>query len=143
MPPPRDRSDPASDIAAAILILAQSGHAGGIRVAEALAACRTGQGLMEALGAAPGYWQAHRLRKRDNAFRDLAMQLPSQKTRPLAVAALDVVTRYRASAAWECDQRAGHRPDGRNGLAFDILTSGAPLPDVEHLRKCVLRGIGV
>jgi hypothetical protein len=86
------------------------------------------------LGRAPGWRAAWRLRRRDEAFRRLGLQFPNLSDRALAVEVTKVVNRYETSAAWRCDRDSGHRPDGINGLCFDVLISGG-LPGLERLRK--------
>jgi hypothetical protein len=127
--------DPMADIAAAVRLLAQSGDAGALRVAAALEAWRSSAEitLEEALGRAPGWRAGWRLRRRDEAALRMALQFPNLSDRALAVKVDDVVNRYETSA-WRRDRVSGHRPDGVNGLAFDILIHGG-LPGIEHLRK--------
>jgi hypothetical protein len=127
--------DPMADLAAAGRLLARSGDAAALRVATALEEWRSSAEitLEEALGRAPGWRAAWRLRRRDEAALRMALQFPNLSDRALAVRVTKVVSRYETSA-WRRDRVSGHRPDGVNGLAFDILIHGG-LPGVEHLRR--------
>jgi hypothetical protein len=129
--------DPMADLAAAMRLLAQSGDAAALRFAAALDAWRssTTLSLEEALGRAPGWRAAWRLRRRDEAFRRLGLQFPNLSDRALAVKVIKAVNRYGRSAAWRRDRDSGHRPDGIDGLCFDVLITHGPLPGIELLRK--------
>jgi hypothetical protein len=64
----------------------------------------------------------------------IALQFANLSARALADEVHKVVNRYETGAAWRRDRDSGHRPDGDNGLAFDVLIHGE-LPSCEHLRK--------
>src|SRR5260370_3883802 len=130
--------DPMADIVAEVRLLAESGDPAALAVAGGLDAWRRSGAiwLEEALGRAPGWRVAWRLRRRDEALRRLALQFPDLSGRALAAELHRVVTRYGA-CAWRRDRDSGHRPDGVNGLAFDALIHGA-MQRCQHLRKTVL-----
>jgi hypothetical protein len=106
-------------------------------VAWAIDAWLSGGGdFAEALGLAPGWHAALRQRGRDAALRELATRyFPGlcgrRLARELVAAGLDYETR-----GWPRDRDDGRRPDGADGLLYDVLTLG-PMPAAEMLRKCI------
>jgi hypothetical protein len=129
--PPRD---PIAAIGRAIVVLAQTGDPDVVWLAEGLMQwCRSRTILFEeALGYAPGIRGATMQRTRDNALGELARLFPGLSGRPLEKKVRLLVEEY-ASTRWPADDAARHRPDGRDGLCFDLLSNGA-LPCADHLR---------
>src|SRR5260370_35176216 len=105
--------DPMADIAAAVRPLAESGDPAALRVAAALDPWRRSDAisLEEALGRAPGWRVAWRLRRRDEALRRLALQFPDLSGRPLAAERPPLVAPSRAGARGR--DRASGPPPGR------------------------------
>jgi hypothetical protein len=130
MPPP----DPMTAIGRAVQILAESGEPEAALVAEALDRWRRSRTiLMEtALGYAPGLRVVEYQRNRDRALAALARLFPGLSGRPLEKKVRLLVEEY-VSTRWPADDAARHRPDGRDGLCFDVLSNGA-LPCADHLR---------
>jgi hypothetical protein len=137
MPP----QSPMEDIGVAIAVLAASDNAAAARVGEALDAWRRSRIILfeEALGYAPGIRGATMQRTRDNALGELARLFPGLSGRPLEKEVRRVVEEYELTR-WAADDAARHRPDGRDGLCFDILSNGA-LPCADHLRA-LLAAVG-
>jgi hypothetical protein len=106
-------------------------------VAWAIDAWLSGGGdFAEALGLAPGWHSALRQRQRDEALRELATRhFPGLCGRPGARAMVAAATDYE-TRRWPRDRAAGRRPDGADGLLFDVLTLGR-IPAEEMLRKCI------
>jgi hypothetical protein len=84
---------------------------------------------------APGWHSAMRQRQRDAALEELARaHFASLRGDPRARAMVAAATDYEARR-WPRDRAAGRRPDGRDGLFFDVLSVGR-MPGREMLRKC-------
>ena len=88
-----------------------------------------------ALGLAPGWHSALRQRQRDATLRDLAQYFPGLCGRALAKAIATAASDYE-TRRWSRDRTARRRPDGKDGLLFDLLTMGR-MPTEETLRKCI------
>jgi hypothetical protein len=128
------------DVATAIAVLVQSGDPVAVRVAEGLtvwARSRTIT-LEQALGYAPGLRAVVHQRHRDDALRRLARRFLGLSGRAMAEEVHLAVSRYETSS-WPRDRAHGHRPDGRAGDCYDVLSAG-DLPGREHLRRAVLVG---
>jgi hypothetical protein len=125
---------PLEDVAALIRAGAESGDPAAVRAAEALDRWRRARTitLEEALGGANGLRAAEYQRNRDRALAALAQLFPSLSGRPLEKRVRRVVEEYEATR-WAADDAARHRPDGPDGLCFDLLCNGA-LPCAGHLR---------
>jgi hypothetical protein len=131
--------DPMSAIGRAVQILAENGDPDATWVGEALDRWRRSRTILfeEALGYAPGLRAAEYQRNRDRALAALAQLFPGLSGRPLEKKVRRVVEEYEASR-WAADDAARHRPDGRDGLCFDVLCNGA-LPCADHLRALLAR----
>jgi hypothetical protein len=136
MPPP---PSPMEDIAALIRAGAESGEPAAVRAAEALDRWRRSRTMLfeEALGYALGLRAAEYQRIRDGALGELARLFPKLSGRPLEKQVRRVVEDYEATR-WAADDAARHRPDGVDGLCFDLLFNGG-LPCAGHLRALLLR----
>jgi hypothetical protein len=123
-----------ADLAHAIATLAATGAPEDARVAEALDRWRRSRTITfeEALGYAPGIRGATMQRTRDAALAALARLFPGLSGRPLEKKVRLAVEEYEITR-WAADDAARHRPDGRDGLCFDLLSSGG-LPCAGHLR---------
>lgn len=88
-----------------------------------------------ALGLAPGWHSALRQRQRDAALRELTRYFPDLCGRRLAKAITDAASDYE-TRRWPRDRTDRRRPDGKDGLFFDLLTLGR-MPTEETLRKCI------
>jgi hypothetical protein len=121
-------------IGRAVRILAESGDPEAALVAEALDAWRRSRtiSLEAALGGANGLRAAEYQRNRDRALAALAQLFPGLSGRPLEKEVRRVVGEYEITR-WAADDAARHRPDGLDGLCFDLLSSGG-LPCAGHLR---------
>lgn len=106
------------------------------RVAEAIDLwLAEGGDFATALGMAPGWHSALRLRERDAALRELAMvHFAALRGDPRAKAMVAAAADYEAWR-WPSDRASRRRPDGRDGLFFDVLSHGR-MPGREMLRKC-------
>jgi hypothetical protein len=87
------------------------------------------------LGLAPGWHSALRQRQRDAALRDLTGYFPDLCGRRLAKALADAASDYEGRR-WPRDRADRRRPDGMDGLIYDVLTLGR-MPTEETLRKCI------
>jgi hypothetical protein len=86
-----------------------------------------------ALGLASGWREVTSHQRRQRALEGLLATLPGLRC---AAAAREIAGALRTyeTGEWAADRRAGHRPDGRRGLAFDYLAAGGPTSE-ERLRK--------
>jgi hypothetical protein len=121
-------------IGRAVRILAESGDPEAVLVAEALDRWRRSRTITfeEALGYAPGIRGATMQRTRDSALSELTRLFPGLSGRALERRVREVVEEYEATR-WAADDAARHRPDGSDGLYFDLLSSGGR-PCAGHLR---------
>ena len=122
----------------AAVILAETGDPAAAFVAEALSLwLRDGGpelGIDQALGFAPGWRAAQARQRREQAIRDLARQWPTLGGRAAARAMVAHAATYESRGGWKRDCRLGHRPDGINGIIFDLLHLG-PMLGEESIRK--------
>jgi hypothetical protein len=127
--------DPMTAIARAVQILARDGSPEAVAVAAALEAWRRSRTILfeEALGYAPGIRGSTMQRTRDRAIGELARCFSPLAGRALERRVRRVVEEYEATR-WIADDAARHRPDGLDGLCFDLLSSGG-LPCADHLRR--------
>ncbi len=88
-----------------------------------------------ALGLAPGWHAALRQRHRDATLRSLVLYFPGLCGRGLAKAMAIAAADYE-SRRWPRDRADRRRPDGKDGLLFDLLMMGH-MPAEETLRKCI------
>lgn len=90
----------------------------------------------QALDLAPDWHEARRQRQRHAALQELAARhFVPLRGRARARAIVKAGTTY-ATSRWERDRKQGHRPDGMEGLFYDVLRTG-PIPTEETLRKCI------
>ncbi len=109
--------------------LFESSTPGDVRVARALQEMHdTGASFEAAFGLAPG-WRKHDAKScRDGALRQIAREYFSELDgRPLCRAILAAQRAYLAR--FKGDQQRGTRPEGLNGLIFDVMQKSAfPTP---------------
>jgi hypothetical protein len=133
--------DPLTRLGRVIALLARSGDPDAIWAAEALVGWRDGsESFEEVLGGAPGLRAAWHRRQWDRALGALAQRFPAARSaRALAAEVHPAVSRYEAGP-WLRDKAAGRRPDGINGLCYDLLSHGE-LPGEDRLRR-LLKSVG-
>jgi hypothetical protein len=130
----------AADIIAAIEILAQSGHAGAVRVAAGLRA-RLDSNVITfegALGKAPGWRAAWRRGQVARLLDSMAERYfrGLRYGRPLVNEVTNAAVAYQRRGGWRKDKKTGHRPDGVDGAIADVLRlNGGEFPSVATLRR--------
>lgn len=135
----RQMSSAVDELRDAARVLLELNHPAGARLARGLdRACR-GEALETALGLHGGWRHNDRVRRRNAALAVLVGYFPGKQGRALA-AAIDTAVRRYGATAWERDRIAQRRPDGRDGLVFDLLSLGG-LPSCDYLRR-VIKKVG-
>jgi hypothetical protein len=128
--------DPITALRRARDLLAEQGDADVVPVVWAIDGwIARGGDFAAALGMAPGWHSAARIRQRDAALRKLAAQYAPLRGRRLAAALVADAKRYETTR-WPGDCADQRRPDGLQGLFYDLLSHG-PMPAEETLRKCI------
>jgi hypothetical protein len=127
---------PINALRRASAVLLDSADPAAWRVAQAIDAwLNQGGDFASALGMATNWHSALRLRQRDAALRELALvHFASLRGDPRARAMVAAAADYEARR-WPRDRASWRRPDGRDGLFFDVLSQGR-MPGREMLRKC-------
>jgi hypothetical protein len=95
----------------------------------------TGGDFATALGLAPGWHSALRQWQRDATVGELARHFSGICGRPLARAMTAAAADYE-TRRWPRDRATRRRPDGMDGLFFDLLSMGG-IPSEHTLRKCI------
>jgi len=120
-------------------ILAESGDPQVVFVVEGLQWWLQNDGMTfdVALGLT-GAWRAEdRRRRRDRLIQRLALaHFGDSKGRARALAIAKAARRYRGTS-WPRDRHAGRRPDGLNGVIFEVLSLG-PFPSEPTLRRILV-----
>jgi hypothetical protein len=132
---PANKPDPLAAVAHAIRILAEHGGQDGAVVGEALQTWLAGnQSLEAALGGGGGMRSARRRAQRAAMLHELrARYYPTLKGRTLVHDVAVDGGRYEAGA-WLRHRKSLHRPDGRDGLFFDVLWCCDEFPSEASLR---------
>jgi hypothetical protein len=104
---------------------------------DAVAMWLDGVSLEAALGLEPT-WRAELARaQRNRAIAELLRYFPAASVRQRAKAVAQAVRRHQATAAWKRNSRERRRVDGIDGALYDLLSSGAEIPDECQLRRII------
>jgi hypothetical protein len=117
---------------------AASGDANMLRVADGLKLWLDGGDavrLEDTLGIGRNWRSSRCLQQRNKIYGQIAVAFfPGLAGRGLCRGIETMVERYRASL-WKYDRARGVRPYGKNALAYDLLSLGAPPLGAESLRR--------